>query len=229
MIARRTLSAALLALSLATSASVVSAAEPDPDVVALAQRLQAIDTDARRNAFAAYERLQARTAVQALQDAKRKQRPLMLQIARMRVETAEIAARTEAGRAALTQLETERSELLVEASRRDAERARAEAERLRVEAQIRAEETERLRAEVEAESRSRQEAEGLLDTMTADETEKLRLAKEREAELARQEAALNAGSSPKPGAAPKPANAGKPKPKPKPKPASRPKPKLASG
>jgi hypothetical protein len=221
MTVRRTLSVALLALSLATSVFAVCAAPPDPDVVALTQRLQAIDTDAQRNAFAAYERLQARTAVQALQDAKRKQRPLMLQIARMRVETAEIAARTEAGRTALTQLETERSELLVEASRRDAERARAEAERLRVEAQIRAEETERLRAEVEAESRSRQEAEGLLDTMTADETEKLRLAKEREAELARQEAALSAGS--------KPAGAAKPKPKPKPKPASRPKPKPASG
>lgn len=221
MTARRTLSVALLALTLATSAFAVCAAPPDPDVVALTQRLQAIDTDAQRNAFAAYERLQARTAVQALQDAKRKQRPLLLQIARMRVETAEIAARTEAGRTALTQLETERSELLVEASRRDAERARAEAERLRVEAQIRAEETERLRAEVEAESRSRQEAEGLLDTMTADETEKLRLAKEREAELARQEAALSAGS--------KPAGAARPKPKPKPKPASRPKPKPASG
>lgn len=220
MTARRTFAAALLVLALATPAAAF-AAPPDPDVVALTQRLQAIDTDAQRNAFAAYERLQARTAVQALQDAKRKQRPLMLQIARMRVETAEIAARTEAGRTALTQLETERSELLVEASRRDAERARAEAERLRVEAQIRAEETERLRAEVEAESRSRQEAEGLLDTMTADETEKLRLAKEREAELARQEAALSAGS--------KPAGAAKPKPKPKPKPASRPKPKPASG
>lgn len=225
MTARRIFSATLLALVLATPAAVF-AAPPDPDVVALTQRLQAIDTDAQRNAFAAYERLQARTAVQALQDAKRKQRPLLLQIARMRVETAEIAARTEAGRTALTQLETERSELLVEASRRDAERARAEAERLRVEAQIRAEETERLRAEVEAESRSRQEAEGLLDTMTADETEKLRLAKEREAELARQEAALNAGPKP---AGSKPAGAGKPKPKPKPGPASRPKPKPASG
>jgi hypothetical protein len=224
---RRAFSAALLALSLTTSAFVACAAEPDPDVVALTQRLRAIDTDAQRNAFAAYERLQARNAVEALQDAKRKQRPLLLQIARMRVDTAEIAARTEAGRTALTQLETERSELLVEASRRDAERARAEAERLRVEAQIRAEETERLRAEVEAESRSRQEAEGLLDTMTADETEKLRLAKEREAELARQEAALHAGSAPKPGAASKPGTAGKPRPKPKP--ASRPKPKPAAG
>lgn len=224
MTARRPFSAALLALTLAMPAAVF-AAPPDPDVVALAQRLQAIDTDPQRNAFAAYERLQARTAVQALQDAKRKQRPLILQIARMRVETAEIAARTEAGRSALTQLETERGELLVEASRRDAERARAEAERLRVEAQIRAEETERLRAEVEAESRSRQEAEGLLDTMTADETEKLRLAKEREAELARQEAALG-GATP---TGPKPAGAGKPKPKPKAAPASRPKPKPASG
>jgi len=219
---RRSVAAALLVLALPLAAF---AAGPDPDVVALTQRLQALDTDPQRNAFAAYERLQARQALQQLQTAKRKLRPLALEIARMRVETAEIAARTEAGRGELQRMETERNELIVEASRRDAERARAEAERLRVEAQIQAEEAERLRAEVESEARNRREAEGLLDTLAAGEAEKLRLAKERDAELARQEAALNAGTpAPKAGTAAKP----KPKPKPRPKPAGASKPKPAS-
>lgn len=221
---RRGIVVALLAFALATPVA-ASAAGPDPEVVALTRRLQALDTDPQRNPFAAYERLQARQALQQLDGAKRKLRLLALEIARMRVETAEIAARTEAGRGELQRMETERNELIVEASRRDAERARAEAERLRVEAQIQAEEAERLRAEVEAEARNRQEAEGLLDTLAAGETEKLRLAKEREAELARQEAALNAGQpAPKAGAPAKP----KPKPKPRAKPAASTKPKPPS-
>lgn len=221
---RRGIAIVLLAFALATPVA-ASAAGPDPEVVALTRRLQALDTDPQRNPFAAYERLQARQALQQLDGAKRKLRPLALEIVRMRVETAEIAARTEAGRGELQRMETERNELIVEASRRDAERARAEAERLRVEAQIQTEEAERLRAEVEAEARNRQEAEGLLDTLAAGEAEKLRLAKEREAELARQEAALNAGQpAPKAGASAKP----KPKPKPRSKPATSAKPKPPS-
>jgi hypothetical protein len=194
---------------------IAPAQDRDPEATRLGQRLQAIDLDPERNAFAAYERLQARQAVQALIVAKRKQRPQALQIARIRVETAEIAVGTEAARAELQRLETERAELLVEASRRDAERARAEAERLRVEAQIHAEEVDRLREAVEAESRSRQEAESLLDTVAAGEAEKLRLAREREAALGGQPAEAgstggDAGQKPKP------------KPKPRPKPPARP-------
>lgn len=216
MTACRLIAAAALALMLMSMCTAAIAAEPDPEVARLGQRLLSIDSDPQRNAFAAYERLQARQAVQALATAKRKQRPLALQIAKIRIEAAEIASRTEANRAALQQLEIERSELLVEASRRDAERAREESERLRIEAQIRAEETARLREAVEAESRSREEAEGLLDTVAGSETEKLRLAREREAELARREAELTAGGAVKP----------EPKPQPKPKPKQKPKPRL---
>jgi hypothetical protein len=211
----------LLSLVLIGAAGAAWSAGPDPDVDRLSERLQTIDTDPQRNAYAAYERLQARQAVQNLQTAKRKQRPMLLQIAKIRVETAEIAARSEAGRAQLQQLEIERGELLIEASRRDAERARAEAERLRVEAQIQAEEAARLRTAVEDETRSREEAEGLLDTMAVDETEKLRLARERQAELARREAELTAAGDAGTG----PATPPKPKPKPKPKPGAKSKPK----
>lgn len=212
---------ATLALSLVLPFATVRAAEPDPELVRLGQRLQAIDTDPQQNAFAAYERLQARQALQILQTAKRKQKPQALQIARIRVDTAEMAARTESGGAELQRLEIERGELLVEASRRDAERARAESERLRIEARIQAEETSRLREAVQAESRNREQAEGLLDTVAGSEAEKLRLAREREAELARREAELTAGGPLSGEAAPKPAAKPKPKPKPKTKPAQR--------
>ena len=217
MTVRRFATAPALVLAWMLPFATAMAAEPDPDVVRVGQRLQAIDTDPQRNAFAAYERLQARQALQALQVAKRKLRPQVLQIAKLRIEAAEIASRTEAGRAELQRLEIERSELLVEASRRDAERARAESERLRVEAQIRAEETARLREAVEAEARERQEAEGLLDTVAGSEVEKLRLAREREAELARREAELTAGGTLDPVTKPKPKPKPKPRPKPKPK------------
>ncbi|MBP6749140.1 MAG: hypothetical protein KA144_05840 [Xanthomonadaceae bacterium] len=196
--------------------SATVAAEPDPDVAPLQARLRNLDVDPQRNALAAYERLQARQAVDALAAAKRKQRPLALQVARLRVETAEVAARGELARTELQRLELERGELLVEASRRDAERARAEAERLRIEAQIQAEETARLREAIAQESQARVDAEGMLDSVVGAEAEKLRAARELEAELARKEAELAAGgpvSTPKP----KPST-GKPKPKPKPKP-----------
>ena len=114
--------------------------------------------------------------------------------------------RTQLAQREVDRLDRERSELLVEASRRDADRARAEAERLRVQAQIQAEEAERLRQAADQEALARQEAEGLLDNVANQQASKLRAARERDAELARKEAELLGQSS----TPPKPA---KPKPK----------------
>jgi hypothetical protein len=61
----------------------------------------------------------------------------------------------------------------------------------------------------------------LLDTVAGSEAEKLRLAREREAELARREAELTAGGPLSGDPAPKPAAKPKPRPKPKPKPVQR--------
>src|SRR5690606_24148106 len=109
-------------------------------VAALQQRLQAIDTDQETAGTAAYERLQARQAVAVLAAARSSQRASALQVATWRVETAELAARTEVSRRELDALERQRSALLVEASQQDAVRARQEAERLRIQAQVQAEE-----------------------------------------------------------------------------------------
>lgn len=174
----------------------VAHAADDPEQARLAQRLRAIEVDPTRNTFAAYERLQARQALDALAAARGKQRADALQVAQWRVETAELAAGTEATRRELDLLDRERSELLVEASRQDAARARQESERLRVQAQIQAEETARLRMAAEQEALMRQEAEIVLDDVAGDQAAKLRAARQREAELARRERELLRDTAP---------------------------------
>lgn len=185
-----------LALALALGVPAAHAADNDPDAIALSQRLQALESDARLAGLAAYERLQARQAVQGLATARGSARPAARQIAERRVEIAETMVRAEATRREIDRLDRERSDLLIEASRQDAARARAEAERLRVEAQIQLEEAQRLRAAAEAEALARQEAEDLIVDVGSAETAKLKAAREREAELARREAELMAGEKP---------------------------------
>jgi hypothetical protein len=171
-------------------------AADDPEQARLAQRLRAIEVDPTRNTYAAYERLQARQALDALAAARGKRRADALQIAQWRVEIAELAAGTEATRREIDQLDRERSELLVEASRQDAARARQEAERLRVQAQIQAEESTRLRMAAEQEALLRQDAETALDDVAGAQAAKLRAARKREAELARRERELLRDTAP---------------------------------
>ena len=184
---RMAMAAAFTALLLAGSP--VQAAD-DPDAARLSQRLVAIDADPTLGTFSAYERLQARQAVDALAAARGRKREPALQVAQWRVETAEIAARTEGSRRELVELERQRSQLLVEASRQDAVRARQEAERLRIQAQIQAEEAARLRLAAEEEGAARQQAETVLQGVASGEAAKLRAARQREAELKRREAEL---------------------------------------
>lgn len=158
-----------------------------------AQRLLALEADAGLNNFAAYERLQARQAVDAMLAARSSQRAAAAAIASRRVAVAELAARTEAARREIDRLERTRSDLLVEASRQDAARARQEAERLRIEAQIQLEEAQRLRAAAEAETLARQQAEEVILDVAGDQAAKLATAREKEAALAREEAELLAG------------------------------------
>lgn len=153
-------------------------------------RLQALETDPRYAGLGAFERLRAQQAVQALAAARTRDRPAALVLASRRVEIAELAARRELVERALLRLEQVRADLLVEASRREAERARQEAERLRLQAQIQAEEAERLRAAAEAEAAARQQAEEIILDVGGKEARRLKAARQREAELARQEAAL---------------------------------------
>lgn len=168
----------------------VPAPMADVEAMTPGMRLQALDADPRYAGLAAYERLRARQAVEALAEARRSERAAAAIVAARRVAVAESAARNELLARAVDQAERNRSELLVEASRREAERARREAERLRVQAQIQAEEAARLRAVAEAEAAARQQAEAVILDVGGEQARKLREAREREAELKRQEAEL---------------------------------------
>ena len=183
--------AGLLGLALATQTAV---AAENPVVVQLNQRLAALQADPDLAELAAYEKLQAQHAVAAFSKARRSQRETAQYVAERRVQIAEIAARAQAARREADRLDRTRSELLVEASRREAERARREAERLRVQAQIQAEEAERLRLAAEAEALARQEAETTLDTVAGQQANRLSAARQRELKLAREEAELVSGA-----------------------------------
>ncbi|WP_299340424.1 OmpA family protein [uncultured Pseudoxanthomonas sp.] len=184
-----------LSLALVLSFLAVTAIAADNPVVAqLSQRLAALQSDPALSEYAAYEKLQAQHAVAALDKGRRSQRETLQFVAERRVEIAEVAARTQAARREADRLDRARSELLVEASRREAERARREAERLRVQAQIQAEEAERLRLAAEAEALARQEAETTLDTVAGQQANRLSTARQRELKLAREEAELVSGA-----------------------------------
>jgi len=184
----------ILAVALAACfATAPAVAADNPDAARLSQRLTALDADSTLNTFAAYERLQARQAVSTLDQAAKRDRPGALYVAERRVAIAESAARTQAMQRQIDQLDRERSELLVEASRRDAANARAESERLRLQAQMQAEEAERLRQQSEADAVAMQDVESALKGVAGAQTARLNAARDRQAKLAREEAELVTG------------------------------------
>lgn len=184
----------LLGLALvAALASASAVAADNPDAARLSQRLTALDSDPVLNPFAAYERLTARQAVDALNQASSRERAAALYVAERRVQVAEAIARTDSMQREIDRLDRERSELLVEASRQDAARARAETERLRLQAQMQTEEAERLRVQSEADAASLQDVETALKGVAGAQTARLNAARDREAKLAREEAELTTG------------------------------------
>ncbi|KRG87090.1 OmpA family protein [Stenotrophomonas sp. CW117] len=171
----------------------LATAAEDPAVAMLNQRLVTLQADARTTDLAALERLQAQQAIAVLAKARRKELDQARYLAERRVAIAEASARAEAARREVDQLERTRSELLVEASRREAARARQEAERLRVQAQIQAEEAERLRQAAEAETLARQDAEAALTSVAGKQAARVSSAQQNAAKLAREEAELVSG------------------------------------
>jgi len=158
------------------------------------QRLQALAADPQLAPFAAFERLRAQQAVDALAKTRRSKQAAADYLTQRRVAIAELTARTEASRRDIDQLDRVRSELLIEASRRDAEVARAEAERLRVQNQIQAEEAERrLQEQAAQKDAAMQDVEAAIASVSDVQAAKLKAAREREAKLAREEAELVAG------------------------------------
>ncbi|GAB3509081.1 OmpA family protein [Pseudoxanthomonas daejeonensis] len=169
-------------------------AADDPDAMRLQARLDRLQADPALGRLAAFEQMEARQAITVLAEARRGERPGALYLAERRIEIAETAAGAEMARRELATLDLQRSELLLQASRREVERARQEAEHLRIQSQIQAEEAERLRLAAEAEAAARTDVEQTLSTVTGKQTAQLSAARRKEAELARQEAELVSGT-----------------------------------
>ncbi|AHY60415.1 membrane protein [Stenotrophomonas rhizophila] len=187
--------ASTLVLAAGLALPLLAQAAEDPAVAQLTQRLMAMQANPDASQLAAFERLQAQQAVADLDKAKRRDLDQARYLAERRVEIAETSVRAALAQREVDQLERTRSELLIEASRRDAQRARQETERLRVQAQIQAEETERLRQSAEQEALARQDAETALTSVAGKQTARLSAAQQSAAKLAREEAELVSGNT----------------------------------
>ena len=194
--AQRRSEVAELQARLGADAATDVALPPPPAATAGAHgaRLQALAADPRLNGFAALERWQAQQAVDAVLNARSRDRAEAEALAERRVQAAETAAWAQAIERDAERLEREARDLQLEATRREAAEARAEADRLRLEAQVRAEEAERLRQQTLAEEEARQQAEQALQGAATQQAAKVGAAREKELALARQEAELIAGA-----------------------------------
>lgn len=188
----RSIAAASLSIGLVLATPAFATDPVDPDVARLQAELGRLDADAQLAGMGDVERLKAAQAVQALAAARSKQRPGALYIAEQRVRAAAAAAAADALARQSAELDRERDQILVEASRREAESARREAERLRTQNLARQEETARLTEEVAMERTARAETFAMAEQASAEAEQARRLAasRGREADLARQEAEL---------------------------------------
>jgi outer membrane protein OmpA-like peptidoglycan-associated protein len=192
----------ILAVALLLCAGIAGAApKPDPDYERLAATLAALDADPALADLAGLERLKARQSLLRLQAARSRDRPHVVWLANRWVEAAVDAANAELLEQQATQLDRERDQIMIEASRRDAERARRDAELLRLQSLVREEEAQQL-AETQSIATAQATAEVEAATAEAEQANRLAAARAREVELARKEAelaaAVAAGGDPDP-------------------------------
>jgi outer membrane protein OmpA-like peptidoglycan-associated protein len=164
----------LLALSLGAGPALAEPSEHEIAVARLQAELQALESDPSLADLAGLERLKARQAIAAAQNAKRKDREHRVTLAGRWIAAARAAAEAELLEGQSAQLDRERDQIMVEASRREAEQARRESER-----------------ELEATAATQTAALEAASAETA-QARKLADARAREAQLARKEAELAA-------------------------------------
>jgi outer membrane protein OmpA-like peptidoglycan-associated protein len=188
MTAPRTL---LLVTGLMVAAPAYAQNPPSPDVQRLADALAALDAEPAYAGRADLERYQAAQALAALRTARSRDREQALLLAEAYVAAARDAAEAEALLERSRQLDSERDQLLLEVSRREAEAARREAERLRMDALLREEEAAR-QQEAERLAAEQLAAEAEAANAQASQAMKLADARAKENELARKQAELAA-------------------------------------
>lgn len=186
-----------------------AASAPNPDVARLTAALGALDNDPALADKAGLERFKARQALATLQTARSRDRGHALILADAWAEAAQDAAQAELLMQQSAQLDRERDQIMIEASRRDAEMARREADRLRLQNLAREEEAQRLSQSMEQDRLAAEQSAADAEAANAQASQALKLAdaRARETVLARKEAelaaavaadSLEAGASPPP-------------------------------
>jgi outer membrane protein OmpA-like peptidoglycan-associated protein len=175
--------AMLLALCLLGACA--STPKQDPMQLRLESSLRALEDDPSLGPLAAADRLRARQAIQVLAQIGGRERAAALALAERRLDIARAAAEAELSERQLAQLERERDQILLQASRRDAELARLESEKLRLQNLARAEE-----AHMAQEAAASAIALSEQSSAEAEQARRLAKAQAEEASLARQEADL---------------------------------------
>ena len=171
-----------------------AASAPDADVQRLSALLSGLDADPGLTERASLERFKARQAIAALQAGRSRDRAHQLLLADAWVEAAQSAAQAELLMQQSAQLDRERDQIMIEASRRDAEAARREADLLRLQSLAREEEAQRIAETMEQDRLTAEQSAADLDAATAQASQAMKLAeaRARETALARREAELAA-------------------------------------
>lgn len=177
----------LLAACLVGGGAARAADQPDPAIARLAAVLGGLDSDPALADKAPLERFKARQALADAQVVRSRDRAHALILANAWVMAARDAAQAELLNQQSAQLDRERDQIMLEASRRDAELARREADRLRLQSLAREEEAQRLAESMAQDQQAVEHSEA-----QASQALKLADARAREAELARKEAELAA-------------------------------------
>lgn len=183
----RAIASVILAAGLAIgfAAAPVHAAQPDPDVQRLSAQLEQLNADPALGQYASAQRVLARNAVADLQNAGRSEREHALFMAEQRVALARAAARADAARAKLDELQRDHDRIMLEASQADAAAARAELARQRLQYQAAVEQAQMLQQQGAQAAQQAQQAQA-----EAAQAKKLAAAQSRAAALARKEARL---------------------------------------
>ena len=191
MTPRTRLRGALLALAMLLAVPALAADDTAQAAAQLSARLGALESDPVLGGKAELERWKARQALAALSAGKSRERAHLLYIAQARIAAAELAAQAESLQEQSAQLDRERDQIMLDASRQQAEAAQREADRLRRQALAREEETQRA-AEQAAQERAVLEQDSANADAAKDQAMKLAEARAEETRLARKEAELAA-------------------------------------
>lgn len=164
----------------------------DAEYQRLSDSFAALSADPKLGTLAPVQMDRARTALAALKEGSRGDRPHLAYVAERRIAIARLTAEAIAAEGERVTLQQDNDRLQLEAARRDAAQARRELEQQRLQAQIRAEEADRLAQEAEAARAANEQSAQAADAARAEAAQAKKMAdlQAKAAALAKKEAEL---------------------------------------